>query len=252
MAFLFNAIEYLSPYGQLLAIVPANTLRSEKDEEAINLLSQIGAFEVLDVYPRGTFPSCTSRTVSIRFLRAGKLASSENFRTEVRASRLEVDLTRGSTPMHRVGPLLKGHFPVVHTSNLCEHSVQRLAYGVAVARRLARGPAVLLPRVGKPDSGKVALYTAEQPVVLSDCVFAITCASGADALYLLNILLTNWSTFAQAYHGTCAPYITIKDLVDALYGLGIRVRGSVDEELICEPQSSIELTAEITGKGTGR
>lgn len=226
VAFLLTAVEYLRPGGRLLAIVPANSIRSQKDEAAMGLLSRTGALTVLDHYPRGTFPSCTSQTVSVSFRLDRELIQQAIRSGPERVPRLDVELVRGCTPMHRVDSLCEGLIPVVHTRDLNNHCVYQPVYGVAASRRLIKGPAVLLPRVGKPASGKVALYTARESIGLSDCVFAITCSSPAHALYLLNLLLDNWATFCQAYHGTCAPYITAKDLIGALFALGIRVRST--------------------------
>ncbi len=230
VAFLLTAVEYLRPGGHLLAIVPANSVRSQRDEEAINLLSQIGEFSVLDRYPRGTFPSCTAETVSIDFRSARGITQGTIRSDQESPWRLEVQLIRGCAPMHRVGPLRKGLIPVVHTSNLNGHRVYQPACGVAVSNRSIKGPAVLLPRVGKPTSGKISLYTADEPVVLSDCVFALICPSAAHALYLLNLLVDNWVILRRGYHGTCAPYMTTADLIGVLSSLSIRARvGSLQE-----------------------
>jgi hypothetical protein len=224
MAFLLIAVEYLRPGGQLVSIIPANALRSSKDEAAIDLMHQLGSLRLLDSYPRGTFPNCTSRTVSIAFRRQATSARNEKLGTEQGGNvKVEVELTRGTTPMHCVTPLRKGSVPVVHTSELQNNSVQSPTYGVPRAQKVVTGPAVLVPRVGKPQSGKIALYTKDEPIVLSDCVFAIRCASGSDSLYVLNLLLSNWDHLSSAYHGTCAPYITINDLIVTLSEVGIRV-----------------------------
>jgi hypothetical protein len=222
VAFLLTAVEYLRPGGRLLAIIPANSLRSQKDEAAIDLLSRTGALTVLNHYPRGTFPSCTSQTVSVSFRLERELIHRSIRSDSERVVRFDVELVRGCTPMHRVNPLSEGLIPVVHTKDLNDHCVYRPACGAATSNRSIKGPAVLLPRVGRPASGKIALYTSSESIVLSDCVFAIRCASQAHALYLLNLLLDNWVTFCQVYHGTCAPYMTAKDLIGALYTLGIR------------------------------
>jgi len=230
VAFLLTAIEYLSPGGWLLAIIPANSLRSQKDEAAINLLSRAGAFTVLDHYPRGSFPSCTSQTVSISFRLHRELIPHAVRSCPERPSRLEVELVRGCAPMHRAVPQCKGVTPIVHTTDLQDHCVYPPTLGAGGTGRVVKGPAVLLPRVGNPSSDKIALYPASEYVVLSDCVFGITCSSPAHALYLLNLLLANWSAIHQAYHGTCAPYMTTKDLIGALFSLGVRVRADGEQK----------------------
>lgn len=238
VAFLLTAVEYMAPDGRLLAIIPANSIRSQKDEAAINLLSRAGTLIILDHYPRGTFPSCTSKTVSVSFCLDSTLIRQEHRSEPERVPRLEVELVRGCAPMHRVEPLRKGLIPVVHTSDLNDHCVYPPTCGVARSSRLIQSPAVLLPRVGNPVRGKIALYTADESVALSDCVFALTCSSQAQSLYLLNLLLDNWSDFRQTYHGTCAPYMTKKELISALIPLGIRVRNRGEQQ-----QSQVERVA---------
>jgi hypothetical protein len=240
MAFLLIAIEYLRPGGQLLSIIPANALRSAKDQAAVDLLHRLGTLSVLDSYPRGTFPNCTSQTISIAFRRQEKSERHDALNAQQGDIRVEVELDRGTTPMHCVTSLREGRIPVVHTSELQNHTVERPKYGVQRAPKVVTAPAVLVPRVGKPQSGKIALYTRDEPVVLSDCVFAIRCASANDSLYVLNVLLSNWEHFSRAYHGTCAPYITIKDLVAALSDLGIRVRANVLGEPVVVSADSLD------------
>jgi predicted RNA methylase len=231
VAFLLTAVEYLRPSGRLLAIVPSNSIRSQKDEGAIDLLCRAGELTILDHYPRGSFPSCTSQTLSLRF-RLEKDPVQQSVRSDSeRTTRFDVKLVRGCTPMHRVNPLQAGLVPVVHTSNLNNHCVYSPTCGVATSTRLVMGPAVLLPRVGRPTSGKIALYTSSNAIALSDCVFAIACSSQANALHILNSLIDNWDIFSGSYHGTCAPYLTTDDLTFALAALGIRVCTSGEQEL---------------------
>ena len=224
IAFLLTSIEYLCPGGRLVAIIPANAIRSQRDEDAMALLSRLGTLSVLDQYRRGTFPSCTSQTISVNF-HMGAATSQAALSTVERNPRLQVELIRGCIPMYRVSPIRKGMVPVVHTTDLFEHGVREPANGIHEPRRIVLGPAVLIPRVGKSDRGKVALYTSPESITLSDCLFAIKCSSHADALYLLNVLLDSWSTVRDVYHGTCAPYMTTRDLTRALAALGAQVKG---------------------------
>jgi hypothetical protein len=233
IAFLLTATEYLCPEGRILAIIPANAVNSQRDEDAMAMLSRLGKLTVLDRYRRGAFPSCTSQTISVSF----HLSAAESLaipKIAERAPRLQVELTRGCIPMYRVAPLREGSIPVVHTIDLYEHGVHEPANGTPASSRIVWGPAVLIPRVGKPNKGKVALYTASRSIALSDCVFAIRCSSHSDALYLLNLLLDNWTFLRGVYHGTCAPYMTTRDLTNALVALGVQIteRSGSDNSLM--------------------
>ena len=231
IAFLLHAIEYLCSGGVLLAILPANALRSEKDRLAIDYISKKGAFEILEAYERGTFPGCTVRTVSVRFvcdLSGPSLLA--NRRPNAR-EKFEVSLTRGTTPVHTASTRAPGLVPLIHTTDLINNGVMEARLGVQHTPRLVHPPAVLIPRVGKPDSRKVAVYLDDTPSAISDCIIAINCRSTAEALHVLNAVVREWEKFALAYHGTCAPYLTIADLIQSLAGLGISARSASRAEL---------------------
>jgi hypothetical protein len=223
VAFVLSAVEYLVTGGQILAILPSNALNSQKDAAAIRYLERKGTLEILNRYGRGTFASCTSQTVSVRFtLSAFSKRQNDGKKTAITKSpRINVEVIRGSSQMHTVGRLRRGLIPVVHSTNLAEHSVVGFEGGVREGGKVITGPAVLIPRVGRPDPGKLALYNAMDPIVLSDCVIAIICESASDALYLLNSLIDRWDDVMSLFHGTCAPYITLNDLRNFLTNSGI-------------------------------
>src|SRR4051812_25222594 len=85
--------------------------------------------------------------------------------------------------------------PLVHTTNLANHTVKINGARVANSTRFVSAPAVLVPRIGKPAVGKIALYSAATPIVISDCVFGLECNSLATARAVRSTLTKNWAQF---------------------------------------------------------
>lgn len=89
-----------------------------------------------------------------------------------------------------------------------------------------RGPAVLIPRVGRLSEGKVALFNAHKKVVISDCVIAIKTETFQLAVRLRRLLIANFEPFSRHWVGTGAPFITLARLREALLELGVEIDGS--------------------------
>jgi len=114
--------------------------------------------------------------------------------------------------------------PLIHTTELEPEILNLCARKVENKWKSVRGPAVLLPRVGRPYSHKVKLYLREEEAVLSDCVIALCCGTSKEARDLQALLLQNWNMLKRQYGGTCAKYITIDALRVFLESLGFGVK----------------------------
>ena len=86
--------------------------------------------------------------------------------------------------------------------------------------RTISGPAILIPRVGRPSVSKVVLI-GEEKVVLSDCVIALRTTPPGSEVELAREIKRNWLTFQQIYGGSCAPYTTIRRIREMLLELGV-------------------------------
>ncbi|MGH9422519.1 MAG: N-6 DNA methylase [Thermoanaerobaculia bacterium] len=215
MAFLLGSLPFLAPEGEIVAVVPRGSLSSEKDARAWALLQTTYEVTRLRDYGRTTFRNCAvaSTTIVIRRLSAPLLRAVEDQEHD----RPTVSITRGSVPVHAVSEHLgEGRkMPFVHTTALREHVVRPVHRRVGETSSMS-GPAVLLPRVGRPDLRKVATLHSSRNVVLSDCVFALHFDSDEEAHQAVSTIVAAWSLFESAYSGTCAPYLTMSRLEGVL------------------------------------
>lgn len=225
MAFVLNALQYLTPKGRLVAVLPASALSSQKDGAAWSYVRT--AFSVRNIAGFGlkTFPNCAAHTVIVRLQKkdAGTAKSPRGIAFR-RVLEMESSLIRGAVPMHSAQNGLAGpDFPLVHTTDLEGKRLTKTEYSVRQCHRYALGPSVLIGRVGRPTKSKVVLYLARRRLVLSDCVYAVRCQSSDDAKQLHAAIHANWDRFASLYSGTCAPYLTVSDLHSVLTQLGVIV-----------------------------
>jgi hypothetical protein len=109
----------------------------------------------------------------------------------------------------------RSSLPFIHSTTLRNNQIERPLWAAATLS-IVNGPAVLLPRVGRPDHRKIATLAASERVILSDCVIAIHCDSDDSAGELMESLIERSDILYAAYGGTCAPYLTVADLRVAL------------------------------------
>lgn len=229
--FIIEATAYLRTGGQLVAIVPYGSLQSIKDSDARDLLSQMYGLKLIRTYARGGFSTCTPRTAIIR-LEGGADSSKQPLFENRPVQRIYLNghcPTRVSVRRGRVqkqtspfnGPEA---LPLIHTTEIRASRLLESSHYVAPKYESISGPAVLLPRVGKPSPSKLAvLGSRHSQVVLSECVLAVECIDEAGAQTLFSALQTNWNSLEILYGGTCARYITVAALSDFLDRLGLVV-----------------------------
>lgn len=225
MAFVLNSIQYLTPRGRLVAVLPASALSSQKDKAAWSHIR--AAFSVRNVAGFGlkTFPDCAASTVIVRLQRKQGSTQGPSRGTMFRRTlRMEASLIRGAVPMHAARNGLAGpDFPLVHTTDLQGKRLGKTEYSIRLCHRYAIGPSVLIARVGRPAKSKCLLYLARKRLVLSDCVYAVRCGTSEHAKQLHATIQANWEKFASLYSGTCAPYLTVSALHSVLSQLGVNV-----------------------------
>lgn len=222
LAFVVEALAYLNQGGELVAILPRGVLLSEKDALARRLLSASYGLEVVGSFERGVFESCTPRTVMVR-IGTGTVGALPDDRpvTPLRTAIHEVSIRRGRVPTKRASG---GGLPFVHTTELRGQRLSPSTRRAAPTDQAVEGPALLLPRVGKPMASKLVVVNEGTPaVVLSDCVLAVECSSARDACVLQRALLENWEATEASYGGTCARYITVASLAGLLERVGVHV-----------------------------
>jgi len=229
MAFLLASLPYLRRDGDLLAVLPAGLLKTEKDEEARRLLRHRYDLEVVATNGRSAFQGCYPGTVlvHVRPLREGRALGQMvgSPKTACRWRRGHIVVRRGTVQMHSLcEDLPKKSLPLVHSTELSDGKANTGRRGGPDGRSVVRGPAVLLPRVGRPSKDKISLYLSRSPVVISDCVFALLCEDSEHARAVQKAFTNRWPTVEQEYGGTCAPYLTVRSLVGLCGHFGFRAK----------------------------
>jgi predicted RNA methylase len=206
MAFVVNTIPFLRPDGAILAVLPDGCLVSKHDDSVWRALRNQFNVEVIRDNSRSAFQGVRARTCLVRMTRLSKRVPP--LPAQVAASAVPTIL-RGRVQMHsRKIVSAKLGKELVHTHHLRNGVVA--SSGEHVQGTVLSGPALLFPRVGLVTPGKLCVLRKGQQVTLSDCVLGVTCKSEADAETLRRTVLASWPTFASAYRGTGAPYITVE------------------------------------------
>lgn len=225
VSFLRLALTRLAPGGTAAVLLPANALRSERDEQTWEEISLSHKVAFLERYERTAFVRAHAATVLVSVTRISAIASgsdnadqSKCISSQVQTGGTAIDLIRGRVPVHAVDESSgEGGATFVHSTDL----IRQRGSLVADSSLATSGILVLLPRVGKPDAKKVRLVPAESaPIVLSDCVFALRVPTTVIAADLMAAITSQFHVLERAYGGSCAPYLTIRNLVRALEELG--------------------------------
>src|SRR6185295_10539421 len=179
-AFLTEASLYLRPGGQMVAIMPAGSLCSQRDREAWLMLSTKFRITPLDSFGLRVFDGACARTMIVHLERLFEGAPEEQTspisrirtRDSVHGQHVVcVTAVRGQLPMHRALISMNGvGVPLVHTTCIQAGRIANTLGVVVNHRWTVHGPGVLLPRVGEPRRDKIALLRNRTPIAISDCI----------------------------------------------------------------------------------
>ena len=235
LAFVLNAIQYLSKKGQIVTILPYGCLKNEKDNLAWLHLQREGRIDIIRSNGDRTFPGCSARTVIVKFTK-GKIARGNSkkygkykrpikIKINKKLFNMKINLIRGKIPMCSIdgNNVPMKSIPLIHSTELQDGKVIESKHLTDLSSNKICGPAILLPRVGKPQKRKLVLYNIKKPIVLSDCVMAIQFFNTRNAKKAYNLLMQYWSLVEEQYSGTCARHITLKGLSELLKTLGFQI-----------------------------
>ena len=220
-AFVIQSLKFMSASGQLLAIVPLSCLHSEADKAARRYVEQNYSLETLDVL-KSAFRSHSVQTAIIRISKRQDLASKGVSATSTKRDQLpfSIRIMRGTLSMpdkySGESDILR---PLIHTTCLQNGRVENLLSTNQLSRTVS-GAVVLLPRVGRPNVGKIVQFEPQQPVAISDCVIALQTNPIAFNPQLCRVLISNWQSLSKIYQASCASYTSLKKLSDFLEDLG--------------------------------
>ena len=228
MAFILIGKEYLRDDGEIRAILPAGAVSSQKDAVARAYLNRHAAVSFGAQYDRNTFVDCYPQTVLVRakFGRNSPQQQKQKINGRVRPDLFgPVRIVRGSIQMHSVCESNgRDSVPLLHTTQLKNGFVWKRLPRIKRGRSEISGPAVLMPRVGRPTLDKLVFLSANKRIALSDCVFALTCDSHEDVSQVYEIVKRDWSSVRACFGGTGAPYLTLGKLAHVLGRMGISVK----------------------------
>lgn len=225
MAFLLIGLEYLSPRGQAMAILPAGSLHNKKDKLAWRYIRTRFSVRELAHWDKTAFPGCAASSVLVKltphnskeFEEPSRKRRSGNRNPKARASAF---IVRGTCPVHEIPEGARGP-TLVHYTDLRNATVTLNGHRGHGDYRCVAGPAVLLPRVGRITPHKVALLTSARRVMISDCVIGLKTESVEAAHLVRKLLVDHFEVLAKCYVGTGAPHITLERLREAMRRVGV-------------------------------
>lgn len=229
MAFILNAVAYLKSDAEIISILPAGSITSEKDIEAWNILEKYSDINILRSYHKRTFSNCYPESIIVCFKLRKKpniVVGLQKIKSDIQISNTrKVKLIRGTLQMHTIQPeqYINRGIPLIHSTDLINGDISLKNKIRSNTGRKISGPAVLLVRVGKPDATKICVYDKTSEVFLSDCVIAIKTKSLRSAKLLHEECIANWHQLEKTYGGTCAKYTTIFKLNNFLEDINYKV-----------------------------
>lgn len=224
MSFLLLAASYVGAGGHIISVLPLGCLYNVKDVQAWNYLKSRYDVTVIETYSNGTFPNSTASTAIVRFSPPahGVTRNTDHPVASGPEPRFRVGVIRGTCPVHRLEHETQKTV-LVHYTDIRDGAVTlngRRGFG---SFRCVKGPAILIPRVGRITSGKIGLLETNHRVMPSDCVIALKPESIEHARTLRRRLVGNLEHLRAHYTGTGAPFITVARLKAVLKTIGVDV-----------------------------
>jgi len=251
LAFVARALEFLNAGGEVVAILPASVLVSERDANLLAAIRAWGTVDQIGEVRKGAFRSHSVTVTVLRISnteRQGPPAKEKPRLVSLRP--FAVEMSRGSLSMHDYVETKSGP-RFIHTTDMRAGRLSSSKRKASSAQRRVQGPAVLISRVGRPSIDKIVLMP-DCEAVLSDCVIALRTVPAGNEGGLAAILAENWDAFRTAYGGSCAPYTTLKRLGDALLRLGIVSSIMDDNRAVEKPNAADEQKPATAGRSRKR
>jgi hypothetical protein len=227
LSFVIWSLRMLAKDGELVAVLPLSTLTAAKDRVAWQAIRSLFDVELLGRYDRGAFQGCVPRSILVRLQRARQMRRRSKksiaqilpLHGNAMAS-LFVTVVRGWIPLYSVRARTGAWRRLIHTTEMRDGVLKEEGVKAVRSASVISGPAVLIPRVGKPDRSKICVVRAGDQYALSDCVIALLTSDERDASRLYDLLLRIWPRLQNEYEGTCAPYVTLDALRRVLEDAG--------------------------------
>jgi hypothetical protein len=214
MAYILRSFELFDPrYGAVL-IVPESLLFSDTDAAARSLLAAKYTLRKLGDLRSCTFQGARAHACIVQ-AEPSSLAKKIEPARAVSKHEVSVSLSRGCLPVHASKSRTKS-VPFLHSTDIKNVAsgtrLKKLPLTSSKGARTVQGWAVLVPRVGVPDSTCIHAVHLSMPVRLSDCVIAIVCATRDTARFVERQIRRYGRSFRDLYKGTGARYVTMSRL----------------------------------------
>lgn len=226
MAFLLKSCRYLSIFGEVLAIIPRSCLFSQKDQNARSAISKRHNLEDLGLYQS---PGFNGASVSVHLVRISRAIATEwhpetcGKLEQLKPGRAyKITIMRGSHPT-ALGRKNLDAPSLIHTTDLFNGEISISKLRAVKHKKQISGQVLMVPRVARPNRGKVAVGTFFRPVVPSDCIISMKTLPAGNEVDLQDQLLRFWPAFQDTYSGTCASYLTLDSLKCFLITIGYDV-----------------------------
>jgi hypothetical protein len=216
MRFLVESIKYLNNEGALYAIMPISSAYSQKDKKIWDYLQSNYVLKIIEEPNSYFFKGC-SPTVILISINDKLITSALSNNQNISLNGYKYLPFRGKVSTYEIKPNIDGEY-FVHTTNLKNNRIENLTVKINKANTVINGPAVLIPRVGKPNPQKICVIAENSTYALSDCIIALKTKTIFEAEEIKRLLLNNWESFFDLYKGTGARYISL-DRLNAFFGL---------------------------------
>ncbi|SDQ29871.1 Methyltransferase small domain-containing protein [Pseudoxanthomonas sp. CF385] len=221
LKFVLESQRYLSSKGEISTVLPISALYGSRDADARAYLSENWSLKINRVVGRRTFRNCFVETALVN-VRAKVPEPRSPTTLEVVNMERSLTIKRGRVHVHSAVPSKsKKAVEFLHTTNLKHNKVLHSSFRSPSVPSTLSGPAVVIPRVGRPDRRKICIIGAQRKFVMSDCLIALVPSPPFSTRELQQLLIDNFSDISATYVGTGAPFTTIERLRDALRRLGI-------------------------------
>lgn len=209
MAFFVESIKYLNKNGVLYAILPQSVAYSQKDEKIRNYLYEKYNLIIVKEINKQEFEKC-SPNIIIAAVNDKSLSIKKDSFKKINTKINNLKILRGNMSMHNIITTKNKSVKLIHSTNIRNNKIENLKYKVKKENSKIVGPALLICRVGQPNSKKICIVPSKKEYVLSDCIIGIMTDNIKDCKKLKTMIIDNWSYFSNLYKGTGAKYVTLE------------------------------------------
>ena len=210
-AFLFTALSYLSDQGELLAVMPTSTLRSDRDTNARKYLKKYFKCRMISQPNYDRFPGLDVSTYLMAVRHKRSLSKPSNSCEIISQAGTGWTISRGRISVKRANRIEQvGLHGWIHTTSIKSFRIavryELPDHCLIKDQKFLPKNSLIIPRVGNIQPGDLVLSKRKE--ILSDCLLGVTFDHPSFPAIVLRSINENFSSFMKIYSGTGAPYTT--------------------------------------------